>query len=102
MRWLHRLFGGHDTVRCVSLNGDTRTTAVFLWNCDHTVYNEGDPVPHLPNGHSTYSIWVEDDAWCVNVSQGRVCGWSDKPIHSTVVSDTGRPRSFMAKGLVWR
>ena len=90
-RGLRRFLGWHDEVRCVDLTGDSRFALVQLWDCWNHVYNECDAVPHLPNGHSSYSIRVDEhDEWYVNIAQGRVRGWSDKPIHDDVVDHRGR------------
>ena len=92
MRWLRCFLGWHDEVRCIDLTGDSRFALLYVWSCRGNVYNEGDAVPHLPNGHSSYSIRVDErPSWYVNIAQGRVCGWSDKPIHDDVVDHRGRP-----------
>lgn len=89
-RWLRRFLGWSDEVRCVDLAGDSRFALVQLWECNGAIYNEGDKVPHLPNGHSTYCIRVDEyDEWYVNIAQGQVRGWSDKPIHDDVVDYRG-------------
>ena len=91
MRGLRRFLGWSDEIRCVDLTGDSRFALVQLWNCYKEVFNEGDKVPHLLYGHSSYSIRVDEhDEWYVNIAQGRVCGWSDKPIHDDVVDHRGK------------
>lgn len=100
MRWLRRLLGFTDSVWCVDLTGDSRRAYVQLWQCKRHRYYEGDAVPHLKNGRSTYSIST-GDGWCVNIAQGRVRGWSDKPIHDTVVDNQGRTMQTTQRSLVW-
>lgn len=100
MRWLRRYLGAYDIVHCIDLTGAARATRVRLWHCAFLQYGEGDAVPHLSNGHSTYTIQTRA-GWCVNIAQGRVRGWSDKPIHASVVDDRGRPLSATARGARW-
>ena len=100
MRWLRRLFGYYDTISCVDLTGDSRRAHLQLWHCVGHRYREGDEVPHLPNGRSTYSIST-GEGWCVNIAQGRVRGWSDKPIHDTVVDARGRQMRTAQRVISW-
>ena len=100
MRWLRILFGFTDVVSCVDLTGDSRRVHLQAWECTGRRYREGDEVPHLPNGRSTYSISTSE-GWCVNIAQGRVCGWSDKPIHDTVVDSRGRPMRTTQRSMAW-
>ena len=101
MRWLRRLLGYYDIVSCVDLTGDSRRAPIQVWECRSRRYREGDEVPHLPNGRSTYSISTSE-GWCVNIAQGRVCGWSDKPIHDTVVDSRGRSMRTAQRSVTWR
>lgn len=97
-RFLRKMTGGADTVMCTDLVGVSRSARLTLWACDGTFYREGAPVPHLPNGHSTYSIWVPTKDFFINIDQGRVRGWSMKAIHSSVVSSDGEYLSYTARG----
>lgn len=77
---LRGLCGWRDTVAPRDNTGRTRLGRVRCWGNRRAFYVEGEPVPHLLGGASTYSVQTEE-GWYVNVAKGRLCGWSDKPIH---------------------
>jgi hypothetical protein len=79
-RWCSRL-RGYDTVAPCDSAGRVRVGTVHGLGNRRRHYVEGDAVPHLPGGSSTYSIWADEGFW-VNIACGQIVGWTVVPIHA--------------------
>lgn len=82
MRWLRplRALWLGSSVVCPRDPGQGERVGVVLGWGRRGDYREGDPVPHLQGGRSTFSVQTTA-GWWANVAKGRLTGWSTKPIH---------------------
>ena len=93
VRWIiHALLGRPDFVDVTNPIGMSgrRIGRVKAWGCTGKRYQAGDRVPHLRH-RSTYSIPTTEGFW-INVAQGLIVSWSDKPVMDTVADLYGRVR----------